>query len=552
MLVFLAFLPILVVGVLMIGLTWPSQKAMPLGYVTAVLVALIGWNMPLRWLSAASIAGIINAFDILLIVYGALIILQMMSKSGGIDAISRSMAYISDDRRVQIIIIAWLMGSFLEGAAGFGTPAAVAAPLLVGMGFPPLVAAGATLMADSTPVTFGAVGVPIWGGFAAIKTLGVWPMQIEGEAVSFLEFLGRISAFAGLVHLFVGTFIPLAIVAIMTKITRGSFRQGLEIWPLAVLGGLVFTVPQMLIAVLVGPELPTLLGSLIGLPLFILLVRKKVFTPKENWDFPPHSQWPREWEGEIRAGDKPLNIRPEMSVLRAWMPYVIVGAVLLLSRVQAFGLTPLLRQWSIGWEEILDTSIGRAIQPLYNPGVFPFLVVALLIPFIHKIRFGETLQAFKETFHMIVPASVALVFTLGMVYIMMETGEATRMDSMLIVLAKAAASVAGSVWYVVAPFVGAMGTFISGSNTVSDIMFGPFQYSTARTAEIAPAPILALQAVGGAAGNMIAIHNVVAALTTVGLIGREGVIIRKNIWVCLGYCLLAGIVGWILSGIFLT
>ncbi|MFP4418598.1 MAG: L-lactate permease, partial [Chitinispirillaceae bacterium] len=225
MLVFLAFLPILVVGVLMIGLTWPSQKAMPLGYVTAVLVALIGWNMPLRWLSAASIAGIINAFDILLIVYGALIILQMMSKSGGIDAISRSMAYISDDRRVQIIIIAWLMGSFLEGAAGFGTPAAVAAPLLVGMGFPPLVAAGATLMADSTPVTFGAVGVPIWGGFAAIKTLGVWPMQIEGEAVSFLEFLGRISAFAGLVHLFVGTFIPLAIVAIMTKITRGSFRQ---------------------------------------------------------------------------------------------------------------------------------------------------------------------------------------------------------------------------------------------------------------------------------------------------------------------------------------
>ncbi|MFP4418504.1 MAG: L-lactate permease, partial [Chitinispirillaceae bacterium] len=328
--------------------------------------------------------------------------------------------------------------------------------------------------------------------------------------------------------------------------------QGLEIWPLAVLGGLVFTVPQMLIAVLVGPELPTLLGSLIGLPLFILLVRKKVFTPKESWDFPPHSQWPREWEGEIRAGDKPLNIRPEMSVLRAWMPYVIVGAVLLLSRVQAFGLTPLLRQWSIGWEEILDTSIGRAIQPLYNPGVFPFLVVALLIPFIHKIRFGETLQAFKETFHMIVPASVALVFTLGMVYIMMETGEATRMDSMLIVLAKAAASVAGSVWYVVAPFVGAMGTFISGSNTVSDIMFGPFQYSTARTAEIAPAPILALQAVGGAAGNMIAIHNVVAALTTVGLIGREGVIIRKNIWVCLGYCLLAGIVGWILSGIFLT
>ncbi|MFW5807823.1 MAG: L-lactate permease, partial [Spirochaetota bacterium] len=237
--VLFALLPILVVAVLMVGFTWSSQKAMPIGFLTALVMALAGWQMPVRWLAAASIAGVINAIDILLIVYGALVILQMMRKSGGIDAISRSMASISDDRRVQIIIIAWLMGCFLEGAAGFGTPAAVAAPLLVGMGFPPLIAAAATLMADSTPVTFGAVGVPIWGGFAAIRTMVSWPLATSAGSLDFVQFLQGISAFSGIVHLAVGTFVPLVIVSVMTKITRGSFRQGLEVWPLALLGGLV-------------------------------------------------------------------------------------------------------------------------------------------------------------------------------------------------------------------------------------------------------------------------------------------------------------------------
>ncbi len=547
--VLFALLPILVVAVLMVGFTWSSQKAMPIGFLTALVMALAGWQMPVRWLAAASIAGVINAIDILLIVYGALVILQMMRKSGGIDAISRSMASISDDRRVQIIIIAWLMGCFLEGAAGFGTPAAVAAPLLVGMGFPPLIAAAATLMADSTPVTFGAVGVPIWGGFAAIRTMVSWPLATSAGSLDFVQFLQEISAFSGIVHLAVGTFVPLVIVSVMTKITRGSFRQGLEVWPLALLGGLVFTVPQMLIAVFVGPELPTLLGSLIGLPLFILLVKKGVFTPKTVWTFPPHTEWPPEWEGAIRAGDRSQMPEATMGSVRAWIPYVIIGVLLLASRVQYFGLTPLLREFQIGWDGILGTTIGRSILPLYNPGVFPFLLVALLIPFMHGIRFSETLDALKETARMIVPATVALVFTLGMVYIMMNTGGATGADSMLIVLAQASAALAGDVWYIVAPFIGLLGTFISGSNTVSDIMFGPFQFSTAASAGKNIIAILALQAVGGAAGNMIAIHNVVAALTTVGLVGKEGVIIRKNLWVALGYCLAAGIAGWLLAGI---
>ena len=175
MLVILAALPILVVGVLMMVLMWPSSKAMPVGWAVAAIVAIIAWDMPLSWIAAASIAGIINAIDILIIVFGALLILQLLRRSGGIAQISDSMASLSSDKRIQVLVIAWFMGGFLESAAGFGTPAAIGAPLLVGMGFPPFIAAVITLLASGPSTIFGAVGVPIWGGFETVRELASWP-----------------------------------------------------------------------------------------------------------------------------------------------------------------------------------------------------------------------------------------------------------------------------------------------------------------------------------------------------------------------------------------
>ncbi len=545
MLAILAFLPILIVGVLMIGYLWPSARAMPIGFFSAATIALLFWDMPPVWLLAATIAGAINALDILIIVFGALLILQIMRKSGGIAGISHSMAQISPDRRVQLIIIAWLMGCFLEGAAGFGTPAAVGAPLLVGLGFPPLIAAGATLMADSTPVTFGAVGVPIWGGLAALEGAVSWPLLVNGTTLSFNEFLFQTGAFSAIIHLLTGTFMPLALVAIMTKIIGRSFITGLKIWPLALFGGLSFTLPQVVIANFVGPELPTLLGSLIGMAIFIPAVKIGFLTPKDKWNFPPKSAWKESWEGEVKAGGgEPEAGALKQGTVKAWSPYIIIGLLLLVSRVPIFGLAPLLQAFTVGWEQILGTTVGRTIAPLYNPGIIPFILVALIIPLIHKVPYRALTRAAKETIHMIIPASIALFFTLGMVYILMNSGDPTDTDSMIIVMAMAAAEYAGDFWYLAAPLVGILGTFIAGSATVSNIMLGPFQFSTAMEAGLQLVPVLSLQSVGGAIGNMICIHNVVAALTTVGLVGKEGILIKENMAVCLLYGLLAGIVVW--------
>jgi lactate permease len=537
----LAVLPIVLVGVLMVLLTWPAKRAMPVGWAAAAFIAGLWWGMPLRWIAAATIGGAISALNILLIVFGALMILQMLRKSGALNSISLSMASISRDRRVQAIIIAWLMVSFLEAAAGFGTPAAVAAPLLVGLGFPPLAAAVCTLIGDSTAVTFGAVGVPIWGGLEPVRGLVDLP-----PGTSFVQFLRSVGSLAAVLHLAVGVFIPLVIVAMITRISDGSFRKGLEIWPLALFAGLAFAVPQALVAALVGFELPALLGSLVALPVFLFAVWRGFLVPKQNWDFPPHEEWPKGWEGNIEAG-RAGDMQPErLGKWRAWLPYIIIGAVLLATRLELFGLSPLLRSVELGWENILGTDVSEGIEPFYNPGIFPFLLVALVVPLLHGLSRRETIQVTGETLKMVGPAAIALFFALGMVYIMTNSGKALQQESMLLAMAGAAARLAGRVWYLAAPIVGVLGTFISGSNTVSNIMFGAFQVNTAEQIDLPVVVILALQAVGGAAGNMICIHNVVAVLTTVGLLGKEGIVIRKNLPVCLFYALGAGVFAWLL------
>jgi lactate permease len=535
--ILLAFFPILLIIILMTGLRWPARHAMPLGWLSAVLIGWLAWGMNLQWVGASTLAGFINALDILIIVFGAILLLQMLRKSGGITGISQSLSGISTDRRVQVILIAWLMGSFFEGAAGFGTPAAIAAPLLVGLGFPPLIAVITALVADSTAVTFGAAGIPITGGFANLEGVVSLP-----AGMSFAQYLSEIAAQSALLHFCIGSFMAMIIVLVTVQIAEGSVRNAWKVWPIALFGGLVFTLPQFLIAWFVGPELASLLGGLIGLFIFALTTSRGFLTPQESWGFPEPSSWPERWRSKLAADSGTSAAREGMPAWKAWLPYVLVGLLLLIGRLPGLGLTPVLKQLSIDWNDILGTTLSQGIVPLYNPGLLPFALIALSIPFMHRLAWREAGRAVKETFSTLAPAAVALFFAVGMVYVMVNSGENLQTDSMLILLARAAAEAGADAWYFIAPQVGILGTFVSGSNAVSDIMFGIFQYNTAENAGLPPVQVLALQAVGGAAGNMICIHNVVAASATVGLVGQEGYIIKKNAPIAIGYGLLAALI----------
>ena len=311
----LAALPILLGGVLLVGFRTPAKWAMPIVYVTAVVIALGVWNMPVVDVAASTIQGLFTTFDLLLIIFGAILLLNTLERSGGVTAIRRSFHDISDDRRVQVVIIAWLFGSFIEGAAGFGTPAAVAAPLMVAMGFPAAGAVMLGMMIQSTAVTFGAVGTPILVGVNNGVVGPEFTAAIAAAGVTLPEYVRAVAVRAAGLHAITGTIMPVLMVVMMTRFfgARKSWTEGVSIVPFALFGGLAFTVPYFLTAWLIGPEFPSLLGGLIGLAVVSTAARKGFLLPKDTWDFPSSNQWPSEWVSDLEVGPKDVDSVPLVS-----------------------------------------------------------------------------------------------------------------------------------------------------------------------------------------------------------------------------------------------
>ncbi len=554
MLAVFASLPILLVVVLMAGFNLPAKKVMPLGWALAAVLAAFVWKMPPQWLAGATISGALDAFNILIIVFGAILLMNTLKNSGAIRAIKATFYNISPDRRVQAIIIAGLFGFFIEGAAGFGTPAALAGPLLVSLGFPPLAAVIVALVGNSMPVSFGAVGTPILGGAAKVLNAPNVIEALNQYGWTFDVFVHQIGVYTAIIHAVVGTFLPLLIVLILTKLfgANKSFKDGFAAAPFALFAGLSFSIPYLLIAIFIGPELPSLLGALIALLVVIPAAKAGFLQPKAAWDFPERKNWGGDWVGSVEPGALKED-SPQMGTLLAWLPYVLVALILVLTRIPALGIKQLLTMpaLTIAWKGILGTSLAYSLQPLYLPGTVPFILVAVLTIFLHKMD-GKTVRAtWANSLKQMVPATIALVFAVAMVAIMRNSGNnASGALDMLKTLSTAAAAALSPLWIFVAPFIGMLGAFMAGSNTVSNILFTSFQYEVASSAALSRVIVVALQVVGGAIGNMICVHNVVAASTTVGVLGKEGKIIRINIVPAALYALLASIVALIIVGVF--
>ena len=543
-----AALPIVAVMVFLVLLRWPAVKAMPVAYLITLVLALTIWQVPLLQVLAATIRGTIIAGTLLWIIFGAIVLLFTLRESGALETIRHGFLGVSPDRRIQAIIIAWLFGSFIEGAAGFGTPAAVCAPLLLALGFPALAAVMVALIIQSTPVTFGAVGTPILVGMGQSLNVPEVENALAQAGLTYSEFIYQIGVFAALPHAIVGTFVPLIMVAMMTRFfgARKSFREGLAAWKFALFAGLAFTVPYLTVAVLLGPEFPTIFGSLLGMAIVVSAAKKKFLTPRgQPWDFPPKSQWETDWTGNISA--EPAEHRHTHSLARAWSPYLMVAVLLVLTRLPALPIKSWLLSFQLTWSDILGTGMNQDVQPLYLPGTIFFLVAFVTI-WVQRMRLAEAKKAWRDAAHTLAGPALALLFAVGMVRVFIDSGvNAAELASMPLVLAEAVAAAAGTTWPFFAPTIGAMGAFVAGSNTVSDFMFSLFQYGVADRIGAPHVVILGLQALGGAAGNMIAVHNVVAASATVGLVGCEGALIRKTILPMIYYVVFAGLLGLLFS-----
>ncbi|KHE68812.1 L-lactate permease [Halobacillus sp. BBL2006] len=537
----LSLLPIAAVGVFLVGLRWPASKAMPISYIVAVLLALFVWQVPGATVAAASVNGLVVAATLLYIIFGAILLLNTLQESGGLKTIREGFVGISPDRRIQVIIIAWLFGSFIEGSAGFGTPAAVAVPLLVGLGFPAMAAVVAGMVIQSTPVSFGAVGTPI--------LVGVQTGLAADDSITnnFLSLVTMVGGRVAILHAIVGTLVPLFVVALMTRFfgKNKSFSEGIKVWKFALFAAFAMTIPYVIVANVLGPEFPSMIGGLVGLAIVVPAAKKGFLMPpkEEHWDFEDSSKWDPAWTGKIEIKDV-AHKSGSMSMVRAWTPYILVGLFLVLTRLKSLPFLEWIKSWNVSIPNIFGTDITASFQPLYLPGTI-FIVVSLITFAIHQMNGKAYKEAWAHSGKTMIPASAALLFTVPMVQVFLNSGGgAAGFGSMPIELANGVAGLTGDLWPLFSTFVGGLGAFIAGSNTISNMMFSLFQYNVGSQIGVDASWVVALQAVGGAAGNMICVHNVVAACAVVGLVGQEGNIIRKTLLPFFYYATFAGALGY--------
>jgi len=551
---------LLVFGLLVIG-KWPARRSMPTAYLAAVLAAGLFWRVPLGRMYAATAEGVFIAGTLLYIIFGALLLFYVLKHAGAVAAIRAAFQNITPDRRIQVVITAWAFGTFIEGASGFGTPAAVAGPLLVILGFPPLAAVIATVTIQSTPVSFGAVGTPILIGVN--KGLQNQPLVLEyvaahadrlgglqGEA-AYERLLFTIGGYVAVLHAVIGLLIPLFMVCMMTRFfgARRSWREGLGAWRFCLFAALAFCLPYVVFGLTLGPRFPSLLGGLCATVLTVTAARRRWFMPKQSWDFAPLESWPSEWcstfPTAVRNEDVPAFSRHPALAL---VPYLVVAGLLVSSQL------PTVRE-VLGHAEfrhVLDqpATQGSNIEVRWNPALSPgtaFLIAAGVAVVLLPTGRSAMRCALRETLAGTIGAGIVLLFAVPAVRVFLQSDvNLAGLRSMPHELASTVSQLVGGAWPLVAAPVGAFGAFVAGSNTISNMTFALFQFSVALQSGLDPVGIVALQAVGGAAGNMICVHNVVAAAATVGILGREGLVIRKTLLPTAYYLTAAGVLAMLL------
>lgn len=498
----LAAAPMIVVLVLMLGLRWSAAKAGIAAVLVTVGLALFSFGFGDAGDQYGAVSGLVgvlaeSAFIALLIaaiVGPALGIHQLQVRSGATDRLQVALGRLTPDPRVAALLIAWFFALFMEGAAGFGTPVVLAAPFLVAAGFRPITAVVAAMIGHAVGVSFGAIGTPI----AAQSAIS----GISGT---------ELASATALFHIALGWFL----VVVLIRTIGGAGGSMGRPWLWGALAGVSFFVPYGLLAFFVGPELPALGGALVGSAVFVAVV-KTVGR-----------------QGEPKASVAPG--RGEMSLARAAAPYLTVVTLVLVTRLVP-SISDALSGVTLQWQT--ESGFSGSVQPLYHPGLLLTVsfVVGALAQHVPRRKVREA----------IIVATVQLGGVFLALIAMVAIARMMSHAGMISVLAESA-SLIGPGWPVLAPSVGALGTFMTGSATASNILFTELQYDTAVAGGLSTHTMLGAQGFGAAIGNVIAPFNIVAAAAVVGLADREGEILRRTLPVAGIYLVLGGVMAWALT-----
>ncbi len=530
-----AMLPLLTLFVLLGVLRITAWKSALVSLVVSVLVAVIAYSMPTtQALLAGAEGAAFGFFPILWIVINAIWVYNMTVVTGHFDVLRRSFAKVSDDQRIQAVIIAFCFGALLEALAGFGTPVAITSVMLIALGFRPLKAAVVALVANTAPVAFGALAVPI-------TTLATVSGQSE-HALS--QMVGRQTPLLGI-------FVPMALVYIIDK--GKGVRETL---PATLTCGFAFAIAQFVTSNYISTQLTDIVASLAGALSVVMLLR--VWQPKGAYieteevevatagGSPAAALGARVDGGAVRTGsddhpvgqgvgtldelterDRTANDSPS-DVAKAYAPYLIIVAIFVLTQLP--GIKDLFNTKSANpsftWPGLnLQTAAGKPsaiptfkLNILSAAGTLMVIAGLITIPVI-GISPAKALKAYGETYRQLAAAIVTVMAVLGLAYVMNASGETATLGKWL--------AASGSLFAVLSPILGWLGVAVTGSDTSSNSLFGALQVQAAKQTGLPAVLLAAANSSGGVLGKMISPQNLAIAAAAVGMSGREGDIFRK-------------------------
>ncbi|MCY8236179.1 L-lactate permease LutP [Bacillus inaquosorum] len=488
----------------------------------ALVIAVLVYRMPAeKALMSATQGAVYGILPIGWIIVTSVFLYKITVKTGQFDIIRSSVLSITDDRRLQALLIAFSFGAFLEGAAGFGAPVAISAALLVGLGFNPLYAAGICLIANTAPVAFGAIGIPITAveGPTGIPAMDI--SQMVGRQLPFLS-----------------VFIPLYLIIIMS-----GFRKAFEVWPAILVSGVSFAVVQYLSSNFLGPELPDVLSALVSMA--ALAVFLKWWKPKTTFRFASE----QESAAAIETA-KTNSAAPAYSggqIFKAWSPFLLLTVMISVWGIPSVksaltghyeGSAVFLKWLNAVGEKLtfapgvpfLNNQIvnadGAPIEAVYKLEVLgsagtAILIAAVLSKFITAISWKNWGSVFQETIQELKFPILTIASVVGFAYVTNSSGMSTTLGMTL--------ALTGSMFTFFSPVLGWLGVFITGSDTSANLLFGNLQKVTALSVGMDPVLSVAANSSGGVTGKMISPQSIAVACAAVGLAGKESDLFRFTI-----------------------
>jgi lactate permease len=513
-----AALPLLLLFVLLGALKMTAWVASLISLAVSIVIAVAVYGMPVgQTLLAGSEGAAFGFFPILWIVINAIWVYQMTVATGHFDVLRRSFSQVSDDQRIQAILIAFAFGALIEALAGFGTPVAVTSVMLMALGFKPLKAAVLALVANTAPVAFGAMATPI-------ITLG----KVTGLSPDTL------GAMVGRQTPLLAVFVPLALVAIVDG------RRGMrETWPAAVVCGVVFAVAQYATSNFLSVPLADVVASLVSAAAVVLLVR--VWQPRHVYSEPATVGAPTGGGTDLAEED---DDDTRADVVRAYAPYGIIIVVFVICQIPAVKKLLDTATFAGNWPglHVIDadgdpsTLTKFTLNLLTTPGT-QMLVAGVLTMVALRLSVPRALKAYGTTLHQLRWAILTVMAVLALAFVMNLSGQTITLGTWM--------AAAGGAFAVLSPILGWLGVAVTGSDTSSNSLFGALQVAAANQAGLSDVLMAASNSSGGVLGKMISPQNLAIAAAAVGLDGKEGDIFRRVILWSLGFlvllCILSGL-----------